>query len=487
MSSSLYNSAKIINIYVHVLKKTDGTGGLTNTQVSDWIDLLCQDFSVHNIAIRLIGQSDIRNTSYYNGITFDSYSQLINTNTHSNAIDIYMLSPNDTYSRASAIPGIALAIGGYYVGTSVFSHEFGHCLGLFHTHSGRGCNDPLNCSENINGSNCSTCGDLVCDTPADPCLSGKVDANCIYTGDSSFSPDVNNIMSYSRVSCLNRITIGQSERFHSIISTHSLFTNRTAFITLSGTSTVCPFNSSFNLNNLPTGATVFWETSNNINISTSNNNSVTVQSSSSTVRGDGWIRATINNGCGNIEVEKEVWVERLPANPSLMQGSSNVVPNAWEYYSVSSQAEANSYTWNIPSGWSFHHTSSTTSNQVLLVTGSSSGSVAVRANNECGVSNYRPKYVTVTGDDCGSPVCYFTYSPNPVEETLTVEMEPTSFDISSNDKYQISLNNQYGKVVYEAESNSICHDIDMKKMPKGMYRIVVSHRGKQQIAKILKQ
>ncbi len=256
-------------------------------------------------------------------------------------------------------------------------------------------------------------------------------------------------------------------------------------MSVSGSSVVCSSNKTFNLNNL-TGLNVNWTTSNNINISSLTDNSVIVQASSSTVSGGGWIRAEIDNGCGEAIIEKDVWVGR-PADPSPVQGSTDVVPNAWEYYSVPAQEEASSYTWVIPSGWSFHHTSSTTSNQVLLVTGSSSGYVRARANNACGNSNYRSKYVTVSGNDCGSPVCYFTYSPNPVEETLTVEMEPTTFDLRSNDTYKISLNNKYGKIVYEAESNSICHDIDMKKMPKGMYRIVVSHKDKQQIAKILKQ
>ncbi|MGJ3234722.1 T9SS type A sorting domain-containing protein [Marivirga sp.] len=226
-----------------------------------------------------------------------------------------------------------------------------------------------------------------------------------------------------------------------------------------------------------------WNTTTNLNIMSSSSSNITVKEASSSFRGNKYITANFADGTS---LTKKVWVGR-PADPSPVQGSTDVVPNAWEYYSVPAQEEASSYTWNIPSGWSFHHTSSTTSNQVLLVTGSSSGYVAARANNECGVSNYRSKYVTVSGDDCGSPVCYFTYSPNPVEETLTVEMEPTTFDLRSNDTYKISLNNQYGKVVYEAESNSICHDIDMKKLPKGMYRIVVSHKDKQQIAKILKQ
>lgn len=152
---------KIVNTFFHILRKDDGTEGLNQTQIDDWISLLIEDYLEHQIYIKIIGQSDLNNSIYYNGMTDANYVNLISTNTHDEAIDIYLLSPNDNYSRASGIPGIALAVGGNYEGTSVLSHEFGHCLGLYHTHSGSGCNDYLNCSENIDGSNCDICGDLV--------------------------------------------------------------------------------------------------------------------------------------------------------------------------------------------------------------------------------------------------------------------------------------------------------------------------------------
>jgi hypothetical protein len=85
------------------------------------------------------------------------------------------------------------------VGSGVFAHEFGHLFGLLHTFTGSG-------AELVNGANCATEGDLVCDTPADPyvalapledyldgCrfISTLTDANGDY-----YNPDVGNIMSY---------------------------------------------------------------------------------------------------------------------------------------------------------------------------------------------------------------------------------------------------------------------------------------------------
>lgn len=253
-------SPKIVNTFFHILRRNDGSGGLTQAQVNNWISVLCNDYFEHQIHINVIGQSNLNNTTFYNGMTDANFSTLINTNTHSNAIDIYLLSPNDTYSRAENIPGISLAVGGSYSGTSVLSHEFGHCLGLYHTHSGRGCNDFVNCSENINGSNCSTCGDLVCDTPADPCLSGNVNENCVYIGDPSFSPDVDNIMSYSPPTCLDELTFGQRERIHYTILNNSIFNNRRYLPYISGNTIVCSSNA-YSVTSLPPLSTVVWSLS----------------------------------------------------------------------------------------------------------------------------------------------------------------------------------------------------------------------------------
>ena len=77
----------------------------------------------------------------------------------------------------------------------------------------------------MDGSNCETAGDNVCDTPADPnlrqgsnCETYIVDRNCNYTGtlkdqaDNLFAPDVRNIMSYSYDGCRNRFTPEQAAR-----------------------------------------------------------------------------------------------------------------------------------------------------------------------------------------------------------------------------------------------------------------------------------
>ncbi len=167
-----------VRIFIHVIRQSDGSGGLTTQEVADAIDLMETDFLSRDIYFTEVGSDSIDNDNYYNFNGAD-FNFLIQENAHNDAIDIYLLPSHISYGRASGIPGIALVLGGGYAGTSVLSHEMGHCLGLWHTHSGRGCGDFANCEEAIDSSNCATCGDLVCDTPADPCLSGNVNVNIL--------------------------------------------------------------------------------------------------------------------------------------------------------------------------------------------------------------------------------------------------------------------------------------------------------------------
>ncbi len=86
------------------------------------------------------------------------------------------------------------------VNAGVFAHELGHFFSLLHTFEGSG-------AELVNGSNCATEGDLLCDTPADPYVAGDplpqyVNGECIFINEKTdangeyYTPDVGNIMSY---------------------------------------------------------------------------------------------------------------------------------------------------------------------------------------------------------------------------------------------------------------------------------------------------
>lgn len=99
-------------------------------------------------------------------------------------------------------------------GATTLEHELGHYFSLYHTH---GKTNNGTTDERVDGSNCTVAGDDICDTPADPNLSGKV-TNCVYNGGETdangegFQPDPSNIMAYSPDACQDYFSPGQFER-----------------------------------------------------------------------------------------------------------------------------------------------------------------------------------------------------------------------------------------------------------------------------------
>lgn len=95
-------------------------------------------------------------------------------------------------------------------GIKTLAHEMGHYFGLLHTFEPGG--------ELVDGSNCSTASDGICDTPPDPFVDGDntsdyVDANCKFISMKKdgngqyYNPIVGNIMSYYPSTC--KCTVGQ--------------------------------------------------------------------------------------------------------------------------------------------------------------------------------------------------------------------------------------------------------------------------------------
>lgn len=95
----------------------------------------------------------------------------------------------------------------------VLLHEMGHYFNLWHTHD-----YEVNGKEFVNRSNCATAGDELCDTQADPNVYLLVDDGCIYTGTAkdpngeTYTPPLDNIMSYSMWSCTDKFTPQQYQR-----------------------------------------------------------------------------------------------------------------------------------------------------------------------------------------------------------------------------------------------------------------------------------
>jgi len=96
----------------------------------------------------------------------------------------------------------------------ILVHELGHYFGLYHAHHGE--DTPL--EEFVTRDDrCDYLGDGLCDTPAEPTLFGKVDANCRYNGNQTDEEGVayevnavrNNFMSYVAYVCMQTFSNDQ--------------------------------------------------------------------------------------------------------------------------------------------------------------------------------------------------------------------------------------------------------------------------------------
>ncbi len=170
------------------------------------------------------GEPVTGNLEYYQ-FPSSNFCDIANIDPHENAIDVYLgpIGTSNQPSRSFSIPSTAMLVLRSAIDTydEIFIHELGHCLGLYHTHHGTssegsascdGASGDGGCPEHINGDNCLTCGDYICDTPADPNLEGMVSQNCIYTVLDNFNPDVSNYMSYSLPQCYSDFSDQQIDK-----------------------------------------------------------------------------------------------------------------------------------------------------------------------------------------------------------------------------------------------------------------------------------
>ncbi len=244
--SAIMPSCYTVKLYFHFVRNTDGSGGLdAQTTIDQILVNLNNDFNPVNISFESAGDQYIDDSDFMNNYANPGNNSDYTTNKlddiyHvSNAINIYMLEHITWYNPESQIlymigitgisidyiPSTSLAVAYTHILSSTMSHEIGHGLNLYHTHGFFP--SPGNCNELIDGSNCETCGDLVCDTPADPmlnCLSNPTVSypDCEYTGGGGYNPDAENIMSYSCTDCRIHFTDGQGVRMFDGIQNYTL-------------------------------------------------------------------------------------------------------------------------------------------------------------------------------------------------------------------------------------------------------------------------
>ncbi len=153
-----------------------------------------------------------------NGSNFYDWFQANADPKYIHVLDVYVPFAGGT----AVFPGNIQTITMSPINAQTLAHELGHTFGLYHTFNTFG--QPIT-RELVNGTNCDTTGDLVCDTPADPYPQSSF-GNCQYTGTATdangdpYQPDVFNLMSYYQAANLGcgpeRFSSGQAERMQAI-------------------------------------------------------------------------------------------------------------------------------------------------------------------------------------------------------------------------------------------------------------------------------
>ncbi len=220
---------------IHIVRASDGTGGLAESDLRASVDNLNRLWQPMGVQFFIYGSIDYINNDGLVTIPDSQPNQdaLRQVNPVANTINVYFTNLQNLNGQASfttdAFQGIlmnhnicTLVTAPANANFATFAHEMGHYFDLYHTHEDW--RDNMNrptLVECPSGNNCTTTGDLVCDTAADPNLSGRVNATCAYDNSATtpgscdgtpYNPPTRNLMSYSTGECRTEFTAGQIQR-----------------------------------------------------------------------------------------------------------------------------------------------------------------------------------------------------------------------------------------------------------------------------------
>ncbi|MBK7344774.1 MAG: hypothetical protein IPJ06_17765 [Saprospiraceae bacterium] len=203
---------KEFSIFVHVIEDSLGNHGISEMKIRNDVEEMnalfepiCARFSVCNVEFYPTYQ--FKNIWKPDQIVEMDKRYFVRHVINLYVIESQILFPDEQcgFGRQSAVmkpdSGSIFVLKGC-INPMTIAHQLGHYFGLIHTWTGSG-------TELVDGSNCATEGDLICDTPADPfdpdidfppfLGDGREDCLFIYPETDAngeyYRPDVGNIMS----------------------------------------------------------------------------------------------------------------------------------------------------------------------------------------------------------------------------------------------------------------------------------------------------
>ncbi len=239
MGANRNTGTTCIPIRVHIVREDDSSGGISLGDVNIGMSYLNYFYLTAGIEYYICGVNYIDDSDWYD---FDDTEEAALVAAHSvdDAANIFFVDEINSgaacgyaYYPWNADYSINVLMDkdcttGYENGTLV--HEMGHFFNLQHTHDGTTNGNMDGDAEHVprsgGNSNCTTHGDMLCDTEADP--NGSNDGSCNFVNDgnsmqdiyaNTYTPDLDNIMSYYSDYCGGIFTSEQYTRIANALTT----------------------------------------------------------------------------------------------------------------------------------------------------------------------------------------------------------------------------------------------------------------------------
>jgi len=222
LAGEVQQMAVSIPVYFHVIRDSNGLGGVTTTQINAQISELNKAFAGAGFSFTLASVDYTNNSTWYTCATSGCETKMKNAlhkgtatalNFYTNNMGqgllgwatfpwSYANSPNmdGVVVLQSSLPGGSTA---NYNEGDTGTHEVGHWLGLYHTFQG-GCTSP---GDSVSDTPYEASGASGCPTGRDTCSTAGVDP-------------ITNFMDYSYDRCMYEFTAGQNTRANSMWNTY---------------------------------------------------------------------------------------------------------------------------------------------------------------------------------------------------------------------------------------------------------------------------
>lgn len=196
----------------------------------------------------------------------------------------------------------------------------------------------------------------------------------------------------------------------------------------------------------------------------------------------GTISVKASNSCGT-GAGRSASVKAAPETPGTITGSSTACANQTLVYSIAPVSGATSYSWTVPKGAIIQSGQGTHSVTIKFKT--SSGSVRVRANNNCGSSTYRSLTVTISCSPSAAKQAIITainIYPNP--STNAFRLSVPAYDVQT---FSLVVTDMLGRTVAtHSKLNAGKEFIFGEHLAPGIYIAVVSNGQKTVTVRLVK-